>query len=98
LNRYALGSRATTVSSPPKPPLGSKFKVSTVTASTSPSGQLFKWSRSAATSLLRLRNVPLTGGELRCPGSMRRRLVPSEGGSLTVSLGEAPSKGGTAYI
>jgi hypothetical protein len=51
-----------------------------------------------ATSLLRLRNVPLMGGELRCPGSMRRRLVPSEGGSLTVSPGEAPSKGRPGYL
>jgi len=42
---------------------------------------------------LRLRNVPLMGGEMRCSGSICRRL----GGSLedlspTVSLGEAPSK------
>jgi len=42
---------------------------------------------------LRLGNVPLMGGEMRCSGSMCRRL----GGSLedlspTVSLGEAPSK------
>jgi len=40
-----------------------------------------------AASLLRLRNVPLTGG-MRRSGSMCRRLVTA----LTVSLGETPSK------